>query len=50
MYILLFTGHPIVNDLFYNHVAFGPLKGKGGLGEMPNSEVSILEISKIDLF
>lgn len=28
--ICLFTGFPIVNDPLYNHVVFGPTKGKNG--------------------
>lgn len=28
---LILTGFPVVNDPLYNHVVFGPNKGKGGL-------------------
>ena len=26
-----FTGFPVMNDPLYNHVVFGPTKGKGGM-------------------
>jgi len=31
VFVLFFTGYPIVNDPLYNHPAFGPDKGKNGV-------------------
>lgn len=29
-FIQINTGYPVVNDPLYNHLVFGPLKGRGG--------------------
>jgi len=39
--IYLFTGFPIVNDPLYNHVVFGPTKGKNG--EIGKSDEDLIQ-------
>ena len=37
-----FAGFPVVNDPLYNHVVFGPEKGKGG--RIGKSDEKLIEV------
>lgn len=38
----IFSGFPVVNDPLYNHVVFGPEKGKGG--RIGKSDEKLIEV------
>ena len=45
--LIFFSGFPVVNDPLYNHIVFGPEKGKGGrIGKSDEQLIQVRHFSK----